>query len=59
MSMLLGMVSLAVMCAFVLIFASFSITAYNKSHTNVKLQKDSEDSYAYLFDVYNQTKEDK
>ncbi|AIY05636.1 hypothetical protein Plano_1671 [Planococcus sp. PAMC 21323] len=53
MSILLGMVSLAMICAFVLIFASCSISEYNKNHTTVKKEKLSEDCYAYLFKVYD------
>lgn len=56
MSILLGMISLAMMCMFVLISARFSITEYNKSHAEVEQEKASEDNYDYLFSVYKKTK---
>jgi len=58
-SIFIGMISLAMICAFVLISASFSITEYNKSHTEMNKGKEYEDCYSYLFEVYAPRKEQK
>ena len=54
MFVLIGVTCLVVMCASILIFASFTISQYNKKHyTKMNVEKKTKDYCSLLFDVYD------